>query len=201
MLSCRSITLAVVISALVLGCEKHEPTPAPSNSPAATPPTSQPATTAPATTQLSQSSLLIDGRVFTFPPAKLRVSKSNGHVVARLNTIDPKAALADDYKGNGFDLVMKLDDIAEPAEIYTSVWQHNAPQSNDFVDSPYGIFLEGIRYQLQPADVSARFSGDILLVRIDLRGKFLQFDQSEPRTPGKPVYVEGRLLAPVEYKD
>lgn len=200
MISYRSLIPALLACVLLVGCEKHESPSAPSTPETAAPPATQPAATEPATTQSSQSSLLIDGHVFTFPPAKLRVSKSNGHVIARLYTNDPKAALADDYKGNGFDLMMKLDDIAEPAEIYTSIWQHKAP-SNEFVDSPYGIFLEGIRYQLQPSDATASFIGDMLLVRIDLHGKFLQFDQTEPRQAGKLVYVEGRLLAPVEYKD
>jgi hypothetical protein len=143
---------------------------------------------------------MIDGKLVAFPPAKLRVSKSDGQISARLYTIDPKAALADDYTGNGYDLVMKLDDIAEPAEVYNSFWQYKAP-SAEFSESPHGIFLEGVKYQLQPADVTARFLGDMLVVRVQLKGKFLQFDQSNVTSAPKSVYVEGFVLAPVEYKD
>ena len=143
---------------------------------------------------------MIDGKPYSFPPARLRVSKIDGHVTARLYTNDPKAALGEDYRGNGFDLVMKLDDITEPTEVYTSIWQFKAPSAN-YVESPYGIFLEGIRFQLQPDDVTAQFLGDVLQVRVHLSGKFLEFDQTDAHQPPKSVYVDGYLLAPVEYKD
>ena len=190
---------AVLGAAVFAGCEKPDesaPKAATTEAPAAA---TRPATSEPAT-QPSPSSLLIDGKPYAFPPARLRVSKADGHVIARLYTNDPKAALGDDYKGNGFDLMMKLDDITEPTEVYTSVWQFKAP-SADFVESPYGIFLEGIRYQLQPGDVSAQFLGDVLQVRVHLTGKFLQFDQTDAHQPAKSVYVEGYLPTPVEYKD
>ena len=68
-------------------------------------------------------------------------------------------------------------------------------------NSPSGIFLEGVKYQLQPYNVTARFLGDMLLVRIDISGEFLQFDSTDPAAPAKSVTVKGFLLAPVEYKD
>ena len=130
----------------------------------------------------------------------LRVSKTGDKITGRLYTIDPKAALADDYKGNGYDLVMNLDDITEPTEVYNSFWQYKT-KSQEFSESPHGIFLEGLRYQLQPADVTARFLGDMLVVRVQLKGQFLEFDQSDVKAMPRPVYVEGYVLAPVEYKD
>src|SRR6185312_5712979 len=131
---------------------------------------------------------------------RLRVNKANGQITARLYTVDPKAALADDYVGNGYDLMMTLDDINEPTEVYNSFWQYKST-SREFSDSPHGIFLEGIKYQLQPADVTARFLGDMLMVRVQLKGQFLLFDQSNVTAPPRSVYVEGFVLAPVEYKD
>ena len=193
----------------IAGCDdrpqssaKAGPRPNPTTAPVATQPSDDDAAAASTqpTTQQAFSELKIDGNSVRFPAARLRVSKSNDHVVARLYTDDPKAALKDDYQGNGFDLVMRLDTIREPNEIYMAAWQFKA-RSREYVESPYGIFLEGIKYQLQPFDVSAKFVGDMLLVRIELDGQFLQFDQSDPAAPAKTVYVKGRLLAPVEYKD
>jgi len=160
----RWLIAALLAAGLAAGCDKGTSStttiPNPSTQPAATEPSIQPATQ-----PITESHLMIDGRPLAFPPAKLRVSKSEGQISARLYTIDPKAALADDYTGNGYDLVMKLDDIAEPAEVYNSFWQYKSP-SHEFSESPHGIFLEGIKYQLQPADVSARFLGDMLVVSL-----------------------------------
>lgn len=200
---------AAAFAGLLANCDtdrtrqsKTAPTTAPSFTTASTQPEwamDAPATE-PASTQPATSQLTIDGRVWNFPTARLRVSKSGDHVVARLYTNDPKSAINDDYKGNGYYLVMSLDDIREPQQIYTAQWQHKA-RSREFVDSPSGIFLEGMKYQIQPFDVTAKFLGDMLLVRIDLSGEFLQFDSTDSSAPPKSVFVKGSLLAPVEYKD
>src|SRR5437588_454153 len=69
-----------------IGCDSKEVTHVNSTTP--TVPTPAPATQASdviaPTTQPSQ--ILIDGRAYSFPPARLRVSKTDGHVVARLYT-------------------------------------------------------------------------------------------------------------------
>ena len=192
---------------MVVGCDsrnggivKVNPQTAPTTLPATTQPdTFVAAATEPATTQPA-SQLTIDGISYPFPAARLRVSKQGRHVMARLYSNDPRAALSDDYKGNSYDLVMELDDINEPQQVYTSVWQFKA-RSREYTDSSHGIFLEGIRYQLEPYNVTARFLGDMLLVRIDLEGEFVQFDQMDASAPPKSVFVKGYLLAPVEYKD
>jgi hypothetical protein len=200
---------AALVAGLIVGCDtartkqsKTAPTTAPAFAEATTQPEWSPdaPATEPASTQPATSQLTIDNQVWKFPTARLRVSKSGNHVVARLYTNDPKSAINDDYKGNGYYLVMSLDDIREPQQIYTAQWQHKA-HSREFVDSPSGIFLEGMKYQIQPFDVTAKFLGDMLLVRIDLAGEFLQFDSTDPSAPPKSVYVKGSLLAPVEYKD
>jgi len=194
-----------VVAGMAIGCDRGQDAGA---KPSSTPPTTQPnqADLSPATapaTQPSFSELTIDGHVLKFPAARLRVGMSNGQVIARLYTDDPKSALKDDYQGNGYYLVMKLDDIREPHEVFNSVWTYQA-SSRAYVDSPFGIFLQGIRYQLQPYDVKVRFLGDPLVVRVDFpkgQCQFLQFDQSDPAAPPKVVEVEGHVLAPVEYKD
>ncbi|HXE52916.1 MAG TPA: hypothetical protein VN541_07880 [Tepidisphaeraceae bacterium] len=205
-MSChRWLVLPLIGFALSVGCnDRSGSTTAGGSSSATPPPATQPdpatgPTTAPAT-QPAMSHLTIDGKQYAFPGARLRVNRANGHVFARLYTADPKAALSDDYRGNGYDLVMRLDDITEPTEVYSSVWQYKAP-SREYQDNLHGVFLDGIKYQLQPADVTARFLGDMLLVRVDVEGQFLQFDQSDTSAPPRLVYVKGSLLAPVEYKD
>jgi hypothetical protein len=198
---------AAALAFLVCGCDtgvkqsKRQPTTAPSFAVAATEPgETEVAATEPAATQPAASNLAINDQAWKFPPARLRVSKSGNHVVARLYSNDPRSAINDDYKGNSYDLVMNLDDIREPQQIYTAQWQHKA-RSREFVDSPSGIFLEGVKYQLQPYNVTAKFLGDMLLVRLELSGEFLQFDSTDPAAPPKSVTVKGFLLAPVEYKD
>lgn len=199
----RWLILPVIAASFAVGCDDRGQTPSSPAGPTTAPTTqmgnAQGPTTGP-TSQPAVSHLTLDGKLYSFPPARMRVSRDNGHIIARLYSADPKAALSDDYKGNGYDLVMRLDDITEPTEVYTSVWQYKAP-SREYQDNLHGIFLEGIKYQLQPADVTAKFLGDMLLVRVDVEGQFLQFDQAETNAPPKVVYVKGSLLAPVEYKD
>jgi hypothetical protein len=194
------IVWSAVALGLAAGCDMAESASKRNTGTTNKPATTLPASTEPATQPVAESHLNIDGRAFAFPPAKLRVSKTGDKITARLYTIDPKAALADDYKGNGYDLVMNLDDISEPTEVYNAFWQYKS-KSQEFNDSPHGIFLEGSKYQLQPADVTAKFLGDMLMVRVQINGQFLEFDQSDVKSMPKPVFVEGYVLAPVEYKD
>jgi hypothetical protein len=194
------IAAPLLAAALSIGCDSKDGTTAVPSAPVtpATAPATQAADIVAPTTQPSQ--LLVDGKAYEFPPAKLRVSKTDGHVVARLYTNDPKAAMADDYHGNGYDLVMQLDDIDSPAEIYNSVWTFKAV-SHDSPGTPYGIFLDGIHLQLTPAMVTAHFIGDSLMVRVDIEGQFTRLNQTDPTDTPHAVYVSGRLLAPIEYKD
>jgi hypothetical protein len=199
--------LVALTAGLIAGCDNPkastfkpgsasttQPTTVPSTQPVSVAPATQPAPE-PATSQLT-----IDGKVYKFAPAKLLVNKTGNHVIARLYTDDPKSALEDDYKGNNYDLQMRLDDIHDPQQVYMSVWQYKAP-SREYVNAPYGIFLDGLRYQLQPLDVTARFLGTMTMVQVSLDGPFLMFDDSDKSGAPKVVHVQGSLLAPVEYKD
>lgn len=207
-MSCKCLLVMMGVAlTMVAGCDsrqggivKANPQTAPTTLPATTQPHAfAAAATEPAATQPA-SQLTIDGLSYPFPAARLRVSKQGRRVVARLYSDDPKAALSDDYKGNSYDLIMDLDDISEPQQVYTSVWQFKA-RSREYTDSSHGIFLEGIRFQLEPYNVTARFLGDMLLVRVDLEGEFMQFDQVDASAAPKSVFVKGSLLAPVEYKE
>jgi hypothetical protein len=206
--SMRWFIAIVLVAGWQLGCDSSSPSPAKQATTAA--PTTAPATTQPdavasnltpaPSTQPATSELLINGQVYKFPVAKIRASKSSDHVVARLFTDDPKAALDDDYKGNRYDIQMSLDNVREPQQIYMASWQCKA-MSHEYVNVPYGIFLEGMRYQLQPLDASARFLGTMLMVQVDLEGQFLLFDNADKTALPKTVFVKGTLLAPIEYKD
>jgi hypothetical protein len=216
MKSANRLALAGLII-LLAGCDSRQepgrqtpatlPTATSSAAPANSFPATMPAATEassdaapPISTQPASSQLTIDGRVFSFPSAKLRVGRGDQSVVAYLYSDDPKAALKDDYVGNHFELMMKLEDVQDPHQIYMASWQYKAP-SRDYINEPYGIFLEGMKYQLQPLDVSAHFLGDMLRVRIDLEGQFLMFENTSKSTAPRTVYVKGSLLAPIEFKD
>ena len=196
---------ALLVGGLLIGC-KEEPKPSPSG-PSTQPAATEPAATQPGTaepsapaTRPATTELLIDGQPYTFPTARLVVSRANGHVQAQLYSNDPKAALSDDYKLNSYDLLMNLDDIHEPMMISSAQWEYKAP-SREYVDTHYGIFLEGLAHQLQPANVQVKFLGTIAEVRVEIEGEFLDFDQSRTAQPARSVFVKGSILAPVELKD
>ena len=202
----RSLAAAPLLAAglglaALAGCDSKDATPIPSETPT-TPagPTTAPSTQAAIAPTTQPSTIMIDGKTYSFPPAKLRVSKADGHVVARLYSNDPKDAMGDNYHGNSYDLMMQLDDIDSPTEIYNAVWQFKAV-SHDSPSTPYGIFLDGVRFQLTPSVVTAHFIGDSLIVRVDVEGQFMRLDQTDATDAPRATYVTGRLLAPVEYKD
>jgi hypothetical protein len=202
------LIVIVLAGGLHIGCDSGTPSavkPVPTTAPTTAPSTTQPSASADAptlapATQPATSELMINGQLYKFPVAKLRAEKFADHAVARLYTDDPKAALDDDYKGNRYDLQMSFDNVHEPQQVCMASWQYKAA-SHEYVNAPYGIFLEGMRYQLQPLDASARFLGTMLMVQIDLEGQFLLFDNSDKSAVPKTVFVKGMLLAPIEYKN
>jgi hypothetical protein len=162
-------------------------------------PATQPATTRPA--KAASELTLDDGvtqRTVEFPPARIRVSKHGDTVTALLYSDDPKAAINDDYTGNSYYLEMPLE-IREPVQIVSAEW-HYRVDSNEYMDSPYGIFLQGMKVKLQPADVVVHFNGDMMFLRVQIEGKFLAYNTSNPGQVGQPVMIKGSLLAAVEMK-
>ena len=141
----------------------------------------------------------IEDRLVEFPPAKLRVGTSDGKVVALLYTDDPKDALKDQYAGNSFYFQMQLDadDVKNFAD---SDWRYKA-ESNEQADTPYGIFLDGHRKQLQPIDVAVTFEpagGDQTLISIS--GKFLLINVEDASQPSRLVQLLAEFTAKTALK-
>lgn len=191
----RPILCAPLIIAMIanIGCDRRDAKRA-SADPA--PPAT--AETAPATnpsTQLSDAALKrppiamrIEDKRIGFPPAKLRVGSSDGKVIALLYSDDPKDALKDQYAGNSFYFQMALD-ADEVKNFADSDWRFKAT-SNEQTDSPYGIFLDGHRKQLQPVEVGITFEpagADETLITIS--GKFLLVNVDDATQPSRLVQL------------
>jgi hypothetical protein len=160
---------------------------------------SQPATRA-AATQLANSFLTIDGRITEFPPARLRLTRTDEGVRARLFSDDPKQAVAADYRGNSFDFDILLK-IADPKSIADGEYYYRAPSSESDTESPNGIFLNGMRTHLQPQDIAIRFDGDSPKVMARIAGRFLVVNATGDSAPGQFAPVLGTLFTTAEVKD
>jgi len=183
-----------------VGCDRPKETKAPSS---ATDPNPRFAVSQPAasSTQIATSlptappiAMKIEDRLVQFPPAKLRVGTSDGKVVALLYTDDPKDAIKNEYAGNSFYFQMQLD-ADEVKNFADSDWRFKA-ESNEQNDSPYGIFLDGHRKQLQPIDVAATFEpagGDQTLISIS--GKFLLINVEDASQPSSLVQLLAEFTA------
>jgi hypothetical protein len=140
-----------------------------------------------ADTQPAESFMTIDGKVYSFPRAMLRLRQSGSGVSALLYTDDPPAALLDNYTGNSYYLQMNLD-IPDAARIGSAKWLFKAP-SSERVDSPDGIFLSGHKIELQPLDVQVRFDGTEPVVTISLVGRFLLLNSVHEDVAYAPQFV------------
>jgi hypothetical protein len=159
------------------------------------PPTTEPATD-PAT-QPAVAALLINRIFRQFPGAKLRLILADDHVTAVLYSADPVTAINDDYTGNSFYLRMPLNDVKDLASVNGAQWSFKSI-SSDRTDSTDGIFLNGLKHQLQPMNVIARFEGTGSTMRVTLAGEFLDFDNATPLLPGAITSVSGDLTADVD---
>src|SRR3954468_20644064 len=137
----------------------------------------------------------IDGKSVEFPPAKLVITKKAGGLEAILCSDDPPSAIEPNYMGNSFMIEMKLD-IDDPAELPTAVWEYKTEKQTP-QDSTTGIFLDGARRQMQPADVRVTFERQGDRVVAILGGKFLSFDAHDLAAPVEVVDVKGKLDAVV----
>jgi hypothetical protein len=219
----RAIFLNVALfagcSALIVGCDRGENQPPPGpDAPATRPAIDIPATTPAnpgamvaaakdaATSQPALSVLVIENHAQIFASAMLRLSKADGHVVARLYSDDPRSALSENVAPDSYDFEMSLTDITDPADISKSVWTYASPDS-DRQESPYGIFLDNQQTVLQPMNVTAKFlsdgqaGGDGQHVEVVLQGTFRLFRTDEvPAPPPMIVHVVGSVLATVPGK-
>ena len=167
-------------------------------------PQSEPAQAVPATlpttepaTQPLATALLINQSFKQFPAARLRLASSDDHVTAILYTSDPPAAINNDYTGNSYYLKMPLTDVADVSAINGAEWRYKSITS-DRSDSNDGIFLDGLRHQLQPIDVLVRFEGTGPSLHVRLAGTFMEYDNAAPNQPGVLTTVSGDIIADVD---
>jgi hypothetical protein len=200
------VVVALFVLALGAGCDKGSSSSSSSSRSASSPPVAvnvAPATepmaaiAAPATVPATQpmATLDIGGNAVEFPPAKLVITKKSGGIDAILCSDDPPNAIQSNYAGNSFMIEMKLD-IEDPADLPTAVWEFKTDKREP-QDSTTGIFLNGSKRQMQPADVRVTFAkdGDHLVASVG--GKFVLFDSTDVSAPVQLVDVNGKLNAVV----
>jgi len=147
-------------------------------------------------TQPANAFLTIDGRIMEFPPARLRLSKTDEGVTALLFSDDPRSATSANYKGNSFYFDLPLR-ISDPSEIDGGEYAYKADESEPS-ESPNGIFLSGTRYHLQPQNVAVRFDADGKKVMAQVSGRFLVVRTTEQTLPGQTAVVQGTLYTTAE---
>jgi hypothetical protein len=170
--------------------QAETPTTAPSAVAASSP------TTLP-TTQPLGCTIFINQTLRDFPAARLRIETADDHVTAILYSADPATAIDNDYTGNSFYLRMPMDGPDATGAPDEMDWHFKAI-SSDRNDSSDGIFLQGLRHQLQPMDVVVRIEGHGAHRQVRIAGEFMDFDTSNPRQPGEPAMVNGNLTAEVD---
>ena len=149
-----------------------------------------------ADTQPANSFLTIDGRLTEFPPARLRLSKTAEGVNAQLFSDDPKNATSADYKGNSFFFELPLQ-VPDPSDVRQAAYAYKADESEPS-ESPYGIFLIGTKYHLQPQDVVIRFDGEGKKIMAQVAGRFLVVRSTGEQVPGQAASVQGTLYTTAE---
>ena len=207
----HTATAALLLAAglMIGGCEKRATNSA--RKPAASAevvaadvPTTADAQTAGATqpqadTRPANAFLTVDGRATEFPPARLRLTKTAEGVNAQLFSDDPRNATSAEYKGNSFFFELPLQ-VADPADIRQAAYAYKADASEPS-ESPYGIFLSGTKYHLQPQDVVIRFDGEGRKVMAMIAGRFLVVRSSGEQVPGQAATVQGTLYTTTEVED
>ena len=202
----RFVEIGLVLLASVLGCDKPKAqtivanAPAPTTAPA---PSASIAVTPPPTTEPIEAAdttppsciMAIEHQPVEFPQAMLRFHRDGGHLVALLYSDDPKDALNNNYRGNGFYFQLKLDDGTSP-NFDTATWIYHS-QNSDRIDTPYGIFLDGHRRQLQPQDVRIRLlpSATDNAMLVEIAGTFLSVDPQDSLASTQVVDVSARVLS------
>jgi hypothetical protein len=196
----RYIVLACACLMLTAGCERNG---GGSSSATAEPSTAPDVATA--TTQPTTSILIVNGAPLSFPAALLRLTKSDGTIVARLYSDDPSGMLTGKQAVNSYDFDMTLPDISDPAEISQAVWVSRST-SMERQETPYGIFLTKTPQisqpvVLQPLDVTVRFTGAAPHVQVTIQGIFAEWRAEDSSSaPPQMVKVIGSLAATVPSK-
>jgi hypothetical protein len=149
--------------------------------------------------QPANAFLTIDQKITEFPPARLRVTKTDEGVQALLFSDDPRNATSSGYKGNSFyfDIPLRVTDVSEVGRADYVYKADNSEPS----ESPNGIFLNGTKYHLQPQDVRITFDGAGRKVMAQVVGQFLVVRTTGENVPGQIAAVEGMLYTTVEIDD
>src|SRR5215204_5193130 len=150
-------------------------------------------------TRPTVSKMIIDGREFTFPAARLVLQQSEPTVDLLLFSDDPPDALSATYAGHRyyFELKLDIDDLAKLA----ASDMHWKAASIERVDAPDGIFLDGDKRMLQPYDLRVAFSQTGNVYTIEIGGQFLLFQNKDEPTAPKMVFARGTLMAELEQKN
>jgi len=137
-----------------------------------------------------------------FPPARLRLRGGGDEpVTALLFSDDPKGAIDKNWAGDRYYFEMKLP-AADLMRLDGIQWAYQIPSAQaDREESPNGIYLQGDRYHLEPANVLVRFEGRAPNMTVWMGGIFLQYDSQDPGAPPKQVLVRGVLVPKVDTKD
>jgi hypothetical protein len=189
----------VLIVALLLVWLRRQPLPEIAQTVEPTPttlPSTQPTDEKPATqpSLATSTTMLIDRQRVDFPAARLRVGSSDGRVIAVLHSDDPRDAINDRYAGNSFYFQMELD-VPEVRDFSDTDWKHQA-STDEEVESPYGIFVDGHRTHLQPRDVRIKFeSTGPDLTMITISGEFLLVDVQNAAAATRVVPVLAEFMA------
>jgi hypothetical protein len=193
----RVVALIAVSMVAIVGCDRSSTTStgAPATQKVAI--NSDPTTLA--TTQSLPAYIWVDDRMFQFPPAKVIVKHKDDQMMALLFSDDPPEAINDNYMGNSFYLELTEMETPEVGKLAGASWGFKAPNS-ERAESVSGIFLQGRRSHLQPFDVRIQFDTTESPVTARIAGTFLQFDESDAKSPGKLVTVRAELMVEVGTK-
>src|SRR5205814_7841343 len=150
-------------------------------------------------TRPTASKIIIDGREFTFPAARLVLQQSEPTVDLLLFSDDPPDALSATYAGNRYYFELKLD--IDDLEKLAASDMHWKAGSIEWIDAPDGIFLDGDKRMLQPYNLRVAFSQTGKVYTIEIGGDFLLFQNKEEASAPKTVHVRGTLMAELEKKN
>jgi hypothetical protein len=192
----RFFVSIVLLAACALSCDRSPQTAATTPSTQASHPATSPE---PATTQAAApvpAVITINQKRYAFPPAIVQLRSRDQKLDAILLSDDPKDAIKPDYHGNSFYIQIPAQ-ATDVKDLSSAPWRYTAP-SSERSDSPDGIFLDGNRLQLQPADMSIRIEGEGPAMTVFLSGNFQMFDTHDDKSEPKLVAVSATLAARVK---
>jgi len=182
---------------LIVGCAKTEDEPQAANTAPATQPAAvNPAPVAAVVEPTASMMMVSDRGPQVFPPACLRLASTDGKVICRLYSDDPRSILTDNDSVNSYDMILPIPNISSPADLSGKSWTMS-PGSMDKEDDKYGVFLNGEQDILQPMYVTFAFQQQGQRMMVSMWGTFNLFHPTDqnPNPAPKPVTVRAQLDA------